>query len=1022
MKGITSFAVKYPISVLMITLGVCLLGVISYSKLGTDLFPDLNNPSLYIELEAGERPPEEIEKQFVTSIESQVVRQDGVKSVGSVCKVGSAKITVTYDWDQDMDEAFLDLSRAISQYTSNSEIESITVSRYDANAEPVMEIALTNSDITDMNELRKIADNYLRSELVRLDGIADIQLNGQEEAYVEIKTNSYMMDAFGLTPSTISSKIESLSQNVSGGSVMYNDVQYTVKGVNLISSLDDIANIVVAFNTNETTTASGATSTTGGSPVYLRDVAEIRLVNKDPDNICRFNGERCLGISVYKENKFNTVQAVKNITEKLKEVERSLPGYNFHVISNQGQFIDASIGEVKNTAVLGVILAMAVLFVFLKRFNVTMVVCLSIPISIITTFNLMYFNGMSMNIMTLGGLALGAGMLIDNAIVVMENIFRYLEKGKTPNEASIIGASEVGGAITSSTLTTIVVFLPIVYIQGAAGELFKEQAWTVSFSLLSSLAVAMLVIPMLASKFIKADTNAKASVQIPAYSRLITKVMNHKKGVIITAILLTIASYATVPLLNAEFMPRTESKEFSIFTTMEPGTRLEATEKASASIERLLNEIAGNDIEWVYSQIGPSNTGSSFGGVLETENQAQIKVKLSDSARISADMLIAYITENSEIPDGVNVSYEKEQSALQSIMGTEAAPVIIEVRGDELEVIEELSKEIRAKLEVIEGVYGVQNSMEDGAPEVEIKIDRLKSGIYGIDISTVAQQVEQKLNGTAAGTFDYEGEQVDLTIKVPETRLDQLKNVIITQGSTEYRLSEIADITIATAPKEISRNDQIRTGKITALLESGYNLGAVTPAINAMLSQVEFPAHYYAKLTGEEEQRAESFDGLSFALILSILLVYMVMAAQFESLKHPFTIIFSIPFAGVGCIIAMLLTGTSLNMMAFIGIIMLAGIAVNNAILLVDATNRFKADGMSLNDAIINAAQQRVRPILMTTLTTILAMLPMSMGIGEGAALRAPMAIVVIGGLTTSTLMTLIVIPCVYYYFDRKKK
>ncbi len=1021
MKGISSFAVKYPVSVLMITLGVCLLGVISYSKLGTDLFPDLNNPSLYIELEAGERPPEEIEKQFVIGIESQVVRQDGVKSVSSVCKVGSAQVTVTYDWDQDMDEAFLDLSRAVSQYSSNDEIESITVSRYDANAEPVIEIALTNNDIQDMNELRKIADNYLRSELVRLDGIADIQLNGQEEAFVEIKTNKYMMDAFGLTPSTIASKIESLAQNVSGGSVLYNDVQYTVKGVNLIASLEDISNIVVAFNTSETT-SGGTTTTTGGSPVYLRDVAEINLVNKNPDNICRFNGERCLGISVYKENKFNTVQAVENVSEKLQEMENTLPGYEFHIISNQGQFIDAAIGEVKDTAVLGVLLAMAVLFVFLKRFNVTMVVCLSIPISIIATFNLMYFNGMSMNIMTLGGLALGAGMLIDNAIVVMENIFRYLEKGVSPNEASIKGASEVGGAIISSTLTTIVVFLPIVYIQGAAGELFKEQAWTVSFSLLSSLIVAMLVIPMLASKFIKTDSQARASVQIPAYSKLINWVMGRKKMVIVISILITILSYAFLPLITAEFMPRTESSEFSIFTTLEPGTRLEATEKASASIERLLNEIAGNDIEWIYSQVGPSNTESSFGGVLETENQAQIKVRMNDSARISADMLIAFLTENCEIPDGVNISYEKEQSALQSIMGTEAAPVVVEVRGDELDVIEELSKEIRVKLEGIQGVYGVQNSMEDGAPEVEIKIDRLKSGIYGIDIATVAQQVEQELNGTEAGTFDYEGEQIDLTIKVPETRLDELKNVIITQGSTEYRLAEIAEITIATAPKEISRNDQVRTGKITALLESGYNLGSVTPAINEILSQVEFPAHYYAKLTGEEEQRAESFDGLSFALFLSVLLVYMVMAAQFESLKHPFTIIFSIPFAGVGCILAMLISGTSLNMMAFIGIIMLAGIAVNNAILLVDATNRFKEEGMGLEQAIISAAQQRVRPILMTSLTTILAMLPMSMGIGEGAALRAPMAIVVIGGLTTSTLMTLIVIPCVYYYFDRKKQ
>lgn len=393
MNGITKFAVKYPVSVLMITLGVCLLGIISYNKLGTDLFPDLKNPALYINLEAGERPPEEIEKQFVQQIESMAARQEGVKNVSSSSYVGSASITVEYDWDQDMDAAFLDLQRSMSQIAQNTEITSLDVSRYDANAKPIMVITMEHNEIKDMNELRKIAENYMRSEFVRLDGVADIQLNGQEEAYIEIKTNSYMLDAFNLTAETIASKIESMNRNVSGGSIVNDDIQYTVKGVNLIKNIDDIGNIIVAF---KEPTSSGSGTTSGvKAPVYLRDVAEIDLKNRDPKNLARFNGDRVLSISIYKENKYNTVKAVENIQAKLDDLRKSMPGYEFNVISNQGDFIGASIGEVKDSAVMGILLAMIVLYVFLRRINTTLIVSVSIPVSIIATFNLMYFNGLT---------------------------------------------------------------------------------------------------------------------------------------------------------------------------------------------------------------------------------------------------------------------------------------------------------------------------------------------------------------------------------------------------------------------------------------------------------------------------------------------------------------------------------------------------------------------------------------------------------------------------------------------------
>ena len=1028
MNSITKFAVKYPVSVLMLTLAVCLLGTISYNKLGTDLFPDLKNPALYVEVKSGQRPPEEVEKLITTNVESTAARQEGVKSVYSVTKVGYTKVTVEYGWDQDMDAAFLDLQRSVSSLSQDETIEEVNVTRYDANATPIMTIALTHNEVKDMNELRKIAENYMRNELVRVDGIADIQLNGQEQAIVEISTNPYMLEAFGLTADGIASQITAINQNVSGGTITDGDIQYTVKGVNLITSLQDIENIIVAFKENSSTGSSSSSESTSSAgktkaPVYLKDVASVSIRNKEPENLARYNGERCLGISIYKENKYNTVNAVENLLAKIDEFRKSLPGYDFHIISNQGEFIGSSINEVKDSALMGIILAVIILYLFLRRINMTLIVSLSIPISIIATFNLMYFNGLSINIMTLGGLALGAGMLVDNAIVVMENIFRNMEENNLPPaEAAVRGTSEVAGAITASTLTTIVVFLPIVYLQGAAGELFKEQAWTVSFSLLSSLFVSILFIPMLASKFMRKKENTTShAITIKGFGNFVGKVLKKKYLVIAIATILMIVSYLMLPLIGMEFMPKTESKEFSILVTMEPGTRLKSTDNAVGTIEDAIRTLGQDDIEWQYTLVGPSNLESQSGGKLESENQSQIKVKIKKDSKLDADYFITNINENYPLPEGVEISYEKGESALQSILGTEGAPLVIEVKGEELELLDELCTEIKEKITGIPGIYDIKSSLEKGAPEINIKIDRLKSGIYGIDVATVSNQVSEKLAGKDAGTFETQGETIDINIKVPEVTLSEICDIEIVQGEKKYRLGEIADIEITSAPKEINRINQSRTGIVTAMIEKQYSLSHITPAIQEKLSEVEFPAKYSAKITGEEEMRQESFSGLGFALFLSILLVYMVMAAQFESLRHPFTILLTIPLAGVGCILAFLLTGQTLNMMAFIGIIMLAGIAVNSSIILVDAINRLKEEGHPLEESIKMAAQHRVRPIIMTSATTILALLPMCFGFGEGASLRSPMALAVIGGLLTSTIMTLIVIPCVYYVIDRKK-
>lgn len=1024
MKSITRFAVKYPVTVLMITLGICLLGTISYNRLGTDLFPDLKNPSLFVEIKSGQQPPEVMEEKYVKQVEGTAARQEGVQNVYSISTVGNAKVTVEYSWDQDMDAAFLDLQRSLSGLNSDENVE-VNVTRYDANATPIMTLALTHNEVKDMNELRRIAENYMRNELVRVEGVADIQLTGQETAAVEISTDNYMLEAFGLTVNDISGKITQLNQNVSGGNIEENDIRYTVKGVNLIRNVEDIENIIVAFKESSgDNSGSDNSSTTTKAPVYLKDVAKVTLRNQEPENIARFNGERCLGISIYKENKYNTVNAVDNLVTKIKDFEQGMPGYQIHVINNQGEFISSAINEVKDSLLLGILLAVIVLYVFLRRINTTLIVSLSIPISIVATFNLMYFNGLSINIMTLGGLALGAGMLVDNAIVVMENIFRNIaDNNLSPKEAAIQGTAEVGGAITASTLTTIVVFLPIVYLQGAAGELFKEQAWTVSFSLLSSLFVSILFIPMMAAKFLKKKDPLKSqAVTINGFGKLIGRVLNKRKMVLLGAFILMIISYPLISLIGTEFMPKAESKEFTISLTLEPGLRLQSTDNAIASLEEVIHGLGGEDIEWIYTQIGPSNTESLGGGKLEAENQAQITVKLAKSSPLDADYFITYIGQHYPVPEGGDMSYEKGEVALQTILGTEGAPLVIEIKGEELEVLDELSAEIKQRITDVPGIYDIKTSMENGAPEVNLVIDRLKTGIYNVDISSITSQVENKLSGANAGSYESRGESIGIVVKIPEVPLSDIDNLEINSGGQKYRLGEIAEIEVSSAPKEIHRSNQTRSARITAMIENGYTLGHIAPQIQERINEVEFPAKYTAKITGEEKMREESFSGLTLALLLSVLLVYMVMAAQFESLRHPFTILLTIPLAGVGVILTFLLTGQTLNMMAFIGIIMLVGIAVNSSIILVDAINRLKEEGHPLQEAIMMAAQHRVRPIIMTSITTILALLPMCFGFGEGSSLRAPMALAVIGGLITSTVMSLFVIPCAYYVIDKKKK
>lgn len=1017
MKKITQFAVDYPVSILMLIFAICVLGWFSYDKLGVDLFPNLNNPHLFIEVRSGERPPEEMEKKFVERLESLAMRQSGVVEVSSVVRAGSAQITVEFAWKTDMDEAFLDLQKAINSFGDKEQTDEILITQHDPNAAPIMLIGFSKEGEPDLNQLRKLAEHYIRNELVRIEGVAEVEVSGSEESEMRISTDPYRMQAFGLTLSEISQRIIAHNQQISGGTISESGMQYIVKGVGLLKTVDDFNSLVVGYKSIDLANPKGTRA-----PIFLREVADISISNQEPKNIVRLNGQRCLALSVYKETKFNTVKAVEAVNKSLVSIRKALPSCKLDVISNQGTFISQAVGEVKDSALMGIVLAIGVLFYFLRRIGTTLIVGITIPISIVATFLMMYFTGMSLNIMTLGGLALGAGMLVDNAIVVIENIFRNHEEGKPVREAVITGTSEVSIAITASTITTIVVFLPIVYLHGASGELFRDQALTVTYSLLCSLFAAVLVLPMLYNFFFAkkpAPVSAK-SLKFEGYGRFLEVVLKKRIIVMLAAIGITIGGFLLVPFIGTEFMPQAESREFSFDIKMAEGTTLEHTSAAVSNLEQIIKNELGTDLELIYSLSGPSTgMGDNASSVFTGENTANVRIVLTKESKRKPEDVMALISKATSGVNGLEVSFNQDNSVLRQILGTEEAPVVVEIKGEDLAVLATLSDSVKAKMLEVKDLFNIQTSIEEGAPEVEITLDRVKAGMYNLSMQTVISQVKSQLEGEDAGQIDHEGELRPIKIRVPEKALSQLDGILIQNGGQVFRLSEIATITRSRSPLEIYHRNQVRMVKIFAQKSGDISLDKVSKQIEAKTNTIQLPSEYRIQITGEEEKRKDAMSNLSIAFILSILLVYMVMASQFESLIHPFTILLTIPLSLTGTFLTFFILGRPLNIMALIGIIMLAGITVNASIILIDRVTQLRKAGLDRHAAVITAARQRIRPILMTNLTAILGLVPMALGFGEGSSLRSPMALAVIGGLVTSTVLTLIVIPCFYDTFDR---
>jgi HAE1 family hydrophobic/amphiphilic exporter-1 len=1014
MRSLPLFSIKNPVTVSMIVLAVLLLGFISFSRLGTNLMPEIDNPRLFVEMDAGERPPAEIEKQLVMPVEALIVRQKGVVNVKSRIMAGRARLTVSYSWDSDMDQAFLELQKVLSPYSNRDDVEELTISRFNPNADPVVQIALYDSLGRNLNQLRLLVENVLRPELVRLEGVADVAIAGEREYVVEVQVNTGALRAFGITLEQVAEKIKSFNQNVSGGYIEEKGQRYVVRGSSAISKPADIKNLVIKM------AGTDRESGYAGSPVLLKDVADVALLENRPASMVSINGTDCLGLYIYKENRYNTVEMTGSVFETLDDFTANHPGIKMEVVENQGEFIEASVAEVSDSALLGILFAVVVLFLFLRNWGATLVVSIAIPLSVVATFGLMYFNDLTLNIMTLGGLALGAGMLVDNAIIVLENIYRLLEKGKSPKDAAIEGAGSVGGAIVASTLTTVVVFLPIVYLQGVSGEFFKDQAWTVAFSLFCSLGVALMVVPLLSTKLIRKNRGSATSKPLKwgFYHRILENALNHKGFVLVAATLLMAGSYALLPFVGSSFLPDASSDELEIEMTLPAGTRLETTNETLLSVSQSVRRIMPEGtLQWIYAHSGPAVTesGQSFS---RGENEGFLKIAFSEVSKSAPGVLTAALDSLFAGVNGLELQYGQTEPALQSLAGDDESPFVLEVRGPDSDVLKTTTSKIAEKLNESPDLLNVSTSFEEEAPEVDIRIDRMKAGMLGMNIQSIISQVQASLQEQDAGSLEENGNRTEIKVSGKQLNISDLATLEIVNGEETYRLNELARIEVGHEPGEILRDNQSRVGKVYAGVVPGEPFDKVVERVEASVAGMAIPPGYRVLITGDEQRRKESFSQLLFALLLSVVLVYMVMAAQFESLIHPFTILLTIPLAGVGTILTFWLLGINFNIMAFIGVVMLGGIAVNDSIILVDAINQYKIQGVLLRQAVLNAARDRLRPILMTSLTTMLALFPLALSIGRSASLRSPLAIAVIAGLFTSTLLTLVVIPCVYELFD----
>ena len=1003
-------ATRRRVAISMLAVTLVLFGLIALKDLSVNLLPDLSYPTLTVRTEYRGAAPEEIETLLTRPVEEAIGVVKNVLSVKSVSRAGQSDVILEFAWGTDMDRAGLDVREKLEVLQLPLESSRPLLLRFNPATDPIMRFGLTTSvpDEGSLKALRRFAEEEIKKLVEPVEGVAAVKISGGLEDEIQVEIDQRKMAQLNLSLAELSNRLAAENINVSAGRLEEGAQRYLVRTINQFATVEEFGNLILRPGTTR--------------PIYLRDIATVRAGFSEREAIIRMNGQEAVEVAIYKEGDANTVSVAKGVKARVKELSEELPkDMAIETVDDQSIFIDRAISEVVKAALLGGLLAVLVIFVFLRNFWFTLTIALCIPVSIIATFFLMGQAGISLNIMSLGGIALATGLLVDNAIVVLENISRHRSAGEGLVSAAIKGASEVGGAVIAATLTTIAVFLPLAFVEGIAGQLFRDQALTVTFALAISLGVAVTLIPMMASIRGQQSVGASGISQrvglwfASAYDYLLDHALTHRFLTLFVATVLLGLSVLLLQNTGTELIPQLEQGRFNVTLEAAPGTPLEETDR----IEGELQQIATADpaVNYVYGVAGsgnridanPTESGENIARMLVV---MKTEASMDDQQRVIASLRtkvggIAGLDANFSSPE--LLSFDK--------------PLEIEIQGYDLGSLRVASDEVMRRLRKSKSFADIESSIERGHPEIQIYFDQERAAALGLTVKQLSDQVVGKIRGTVATRFSWRDRKIDVLVRVSEDERQSIAAVrqLIINPQSEFPvpLSSVAEIRVAEGPAEIRRGDQERLALIQANLATG-DLGSAVLEVESLLDGMKLPYGLKMYIKGQSEEMAASFKSLLFALGLAVILVYLVMASQFESLLHPFVILFSIPLAAVGVALALWLTDTRLSVIVFIGLIMLAGIVVNNAIVLLDLINQLRERGMERVAAIKEGAKLRLRPIMMTTLTTVLGLLPMALGIGQGAEMRTPMAITVIGGLLTSTLLTLLVVPVMYSLLDRR--
>ncbi len=1019
---ISHFSVHRPVFTSMATCLVLVLGGIALSRIPIDLMPDITEPRLSVSTSYENASPEEVEELVTRPIEEAVSSVTGVEEISSRSSEGQSRVTVAFSWGTDLDAASNDvrdrLDRIYARLPDDADRPSLR--KFNPSDFPILILGTTST--LDPTVLRTIVDEQIKYRLERVPDVAAVHTRGGNEREIRVDLETNKVKTLGLSLNDVVQRIRAGNLNLPAGSVYRGHLDVRIRTPGLYANLDEIRNTVVAV--------------IDGAPVRLRDVGTVEDAWKDKTNYILINGEPGIMMAVNKQSGANTVAVTRGILAEIERLERDLPQIEIVPVINTSKYIEQSIDNLGRSALYGGLFAILVLLFFLRNIRSTAIVAVSIPISIVATFLLIHFAGFTLNIMTLGGLALGVGMLVDNAIVVVENILRLHDNDLDRRAAALTGSEEVTSAIIASTLTTLVVFLPLIFMRGMSGIMFKQLALVVSFSLLCSLVAAISLVPMLASKLMRPTRNHAAGswkgrllavstslfegLEV-TYRDFLHWALSHRAVVAMLCVLLLGGTFALAPLIGTELMPETDEGEVRVDGEMEVGTRADVMLDAFKEVYEII-ENHTPEMEQSTGMIG--GTPWRPGG---NEGRFRISLKpLSERTRSDEEIADDLGRRLAHIP-GIKIRTRKGGGFFlirRATGGTER--LSIEVRGHDLEGAQRLSDQIREIVESVPGVTDTRMDESAGTPEEQIIIDRLKAEEMHLSVAAISETLETALSGTNAGEYREGGDEFRILVRAKNARrlsLEELLDLTVTNGEGQpVVLRNVVDVRPRSGPTSIRREDQERMVRIYANIR-GRDMGSVARDIEKSLHEVPVPRDFAVAVTGDYEEQQEAFQELLISFGLAVLLVYMVMACQFESLRDPFVVMFSVPFAAIGVILMLFLTNTTLNLQSFIGCIMLAGIVVNNAILLVDHTNLLRRrEGMALREAIEEAGRRRLRPILMTALTTSLALVPLALGMGEGGEAQAPMARAVIGGLLSASLITLVLLPVVYSIFERKMR